>query len=491
MGKLAIVLGIGAVAVIAVVAVVGSSSLFDSDEGPTNEPVSQIAPDPVTTAAPDPKAEEPSEPAEQPLAETAKATGQTDPASSSSDAEVARTDDKEAGSDPDPSPSEPSAVDTRSVVDPDPDWRAKLDESRIRSSPSRWETDFSRHTVPFTEVFSGGVSRDGIPPIYDPKHVGIEESDLWLADQEPVVTVEIAGDARAYPLQVLTWHEIANDTVGGVPVAVTFCPLCNSAIAFDRRLDGVVHKFGVSGNLRNSDLIMWDHETETWWQQLTGEGIIGTLAGRRLSILPAPIVSYGDFKAAHPDGLVLSKETEYGRPYGMNPYAGYDRVDVPPFLFMGDLDGRLLPKERVAAVTVDGIDVAFPYRLLREEGAVNYTAGDTELVVFFKSGTVSALDQGSIADSREVGATAVYSSDFDGRMLTFQTDGEAFVDDQTGSRWNILGEAIDGPLSGSSLEPIVSADHFWFAWGAFKPDTLIYSGMERADAVPATVGRGG
>ena len=361
---------------------------------------------------------------------------------------------------------------TGSLVEPDPDWEAEL-ASVARFSTYGWDTDFSRHTVPYSDIMSGGVPRDGIPPVYDPKHVTIEDADTWIEDQEPVVTLEIAGDARAYPLQILTWHEIANDIVGDVPVAVTFCPLCNSAIVFDRRLDGVVHTFGVSGNLRNSDLIMWDHETQTWCQQLTGEAIIGSLAGRRLSILPAPIVSYADFKQAHPDGVVLSRETGHSRAYGSNPYAGYDKVDDPPFLFRGDLDGRLLPKERVAAVTIDGVDTAFPYSVLRKEGAVNHTVGETDFVVFYKPGTVSALDSGSIPDSREVGATAVYKSDLDGQSLTFQPSGEGFVDDQTGSEWNILGEAVDGPLSGSRLEPIASADHFWFAWAAFRPDTVI------------------
>ena len=368
---------------------------------------------------------------------------------------------------------------TGSLVEPDPDWEAEL-ASVARFSTYGWDTDFSRHTVPYSGIMSGGVPRDGIPPVYDPKHVTIEDADTWIEDQEPVVALEIAGDARAYPLQILTWHEIANDIVGDVPVAVTFCPLCNSAIAFDRRLDGVVHTFGVSGNLRNSDLIMWDHETQTWWQQLTGEAIIGSLAGRKLAILPAPIVSYADFKQAHPDGVVLSRETGHSRAYGSNPYAGYDKVDDPPFLFRGDLDGRLLPKERVAAVTIDGVDTAFPYSVLREEGAVNHKVGETDFVVFYKPGTVSALDSGSIPDSREVGATAIYKSDLDGQSLTFQPSGEGFVDDQTGSEWNILGEAVDGPLSGSRLEPIASADHFWFAWAAFRPDTVIYPGADRS-----------
>ncbi len=359
-------------------------------------------------------------------------------------------------------------------VVPDPDYATELRVAGI--STRGWETDFSRHTIPYAEIFSGGVGRDGIPPIDDPTYASIENANGWLDDQEPVIALEIDGDARAFPLQVMTWHEIVNDVVGGTPVTVTFCPLCNSGIAFDRRLDGTVYDFGVSGKLRNSDLIMWDRQTESWWQQFTGEGIVGELAGKMLAFLPSSIVSYADFKSANPEGLVLSRETGFSRPYGRNPYAGYDQADSHPFLFDGDTDGRLLPKERVVAVSLGDRDLAFPYSLLAEEGAVNYGSADHDLVVFFKSGTTSALDRNSIKDSRDVGATGVFDPHVDGRKLTFRADGDNLVDNETGTVWNILGHAVEGPLAGNSLTPIVHGDHFWFAWGAFNPDTVIYQG---------------
>ena len=457
-------LGIGAIALAVVVALAGCGS-----EDGSAEPVS-TTPAQASKAILETPTAEPETPTPQPTA-APEPTAQPATEDDSDDSGAAKS---VAGS-----PTASKADSTGAVIEPDPDWEAEL-ASTGRFSTRGWDTDFSRHTVPYSDILSGGVPRDGIPPIYDPKYVTIEDADTWVEDQEPVVALEVAEDARAYPLQILTWHEIANDTVGDIPVAVTFCPLCNSAIAFDRRLDGVVHTFGVSGFLRNSDLIMWDHETQTWWQQLTGEAIIGSLAGKRLSILPAPIVSYADFKQAHPEGLVLSRETGHSRRYGSNPYSGYDRVDQHPFLFMGDLDGRLLPKERVAAVTVGDMDLAFPYSVLREEGAVNHKVGETGIVVFYKPGTVSALDRGLIRDSRDVGATAVYRSHLNGQNLTFRPSGERFVDDQTGSEWNILGEAVDGPLAGSRLERIASADHFWFAWAAFKPDTAIYQGASRS-----------
>jgi len=377
---------------------------------------------------------------------------------------------------PAPSPTAGPAKPGNGLVAPDPNFREALREAGL--STRGWKTDFSRHTVPFTEILSGGPPRDGIPPIDEPKFIGFREADRYLGRLEPVISFELNGEVRAYPLSILTWHEIVNDVVGGVPVAVTFCPLCNSAIVFDRRLDGVTHRFGTSGNLRHSDLIMWDRETESWWQQLTGEAIVGELAGKKLTFLPGPIISWGDFKDANPGAKVLSQDTGFQRNYGQNPYVGYDRVDNPPFLFQGDLDGRLLPKERVVTVTVGDVDAAFPFSTLTEEKVVNYNVGGRDLVVFFKPGTRSALDELLIGMSEEIGATGLFDAELDGRKLTFRADGEDFIDNETGSSWNILGKAIQGPSTGKRLTPIVHTNSFWFAVAAFKPDTQIYQGVE-------------
>ncbi|MYC06444.1 MAG: DUF3179 domain-containing protein [Chloroflexi bacterium] len=364
----------------------------------------------------------------------------------------------------------------RSSVTPDPDYERALNAARL--STNGWDTDFSLHTVPYSQI-RFVIPRDNIPSIDVPKFVAPSEA-AWLKDVEPVVSLDIDGDARAYPLQILTWHEIVNDTVGGVPVSVTFCPLCNSAIAFDRRLDGEVLEFGVSGNLRNSDLIMYDRQTHTWWQQFTGEGIVGEHAGRMLEYLPASIVSFADFSRAHPDGKVLSRETGFTRQYGRNPYAGYDTYDGNPFLFNGDLDGRLLPVERVIAVSMDGVDLAFPLSVLQEERVINYEVGERQIAVFHKFGTTSALDASAIAESRDVGAAGVFDAVLDGQTLTFGAEEDRIVDDQTGSAWDIFGNATDGPLAGKKLTPVVHGNHFWFAWAVFKPDTILYQGEDGA-----------
>ncbi|MEE8465223.1 MAG: DUF3179 domain-containing protein [Dehalococcoidia bacterium] len=396
----------------------------------------------------------------------AAATATSPAATATSEASPTATRRPLAESGPGPSP----------IIEPDPLYQAELDASRL--GISGWRTDFSRHTVAYDEILSGGVGRDGIPPIYNPRFETIEEVGPVMNDLEPVVTFRINGEARAYPLAILTWHEVVNDIVGGVPVAVTFCPLCNSALAFVRTLEGREFTFGVSGFLRNSDLIMWDRQTQTWWQQLTGEAIVGELAGHQLEIIPASIISWADFKEANPGSLVLSRDTGFDRPYGSNPYAGYDRVDRPPFLFDGEEDDRLFPKERVAAFNIGEVSAAFPFPLLETERVVNYVINETDVVVFHKLGTTSALDQSSIIFSKDVGSTGVFEAELEGTLLTFRVENDVFVDDQTGSVWNILGRAVEGEMTGKSLTPIAHGNHFWFAWAAFNPDTMIYKGQE-------------
>ncbi|NIW35233.1 MAG: DUF3179 domain-containing protein [Gemmatimonadetes bacterium] len=335
-----------------------------------------------------------------------------------------------------------------------------------------WETDFSIHSVPLDEIMSGGPPKDGIPAIDRPRFVSVNEADEWIGDREPVILFEHDGEVRGYPWQILMWHEIVNDEVAGLPVAVTYCPLCNTAIAFDRRLDGRVLDFGTTGKLRHSDLVMYDRQTETWWQQATGEAIVGQRTGETLTFLSAPTVSWEDFKREYPDARVLSRETGYDRPYGRNPYEGYDRGR--PFLYRGPRDDRLPMMERVVVVKVDDDAVAFPLGTLADERAINHRVGDVPVVLFHRPGTASAVDADRIAQGRDIGAATAYLRTVDGRTLTFVPDGDAFQDEETGTRWNLLGAAVSGPLEGKTLEPAVHYIPFWFAWAAFAPETPVY-----------------
>lgn len=348
-------------------------------------------------------------------------------------------------------------------------------EIRISTWQREWtRTDFSKSSVDLAEIISGGPPKDGIPPIDNPQFISTSQATQWLDPEEPVLVVRHGGEARAYPLQILIWHEIVNDTVGGKPVLITFCPLCNSALVFDRKVGERVLDFGTTGKLRNSDLVMWDRQTESWWQQLTGEGIVGAYTGTRLVFLPAPMVSYSTFVDNFPRGKVLSRETGTPHRYGKNPYAGYDSPGNRPFLMVNAVDRRLPPMERVIALESGELAKAYPFSALRSVGVVNDEFAGKSYVIIFREGTRSALGKSSMADSRDVGTGAVYLREVGGRRLTFERKGGGVVDRETGSRWNLLGRAVAGPLRGKQLEAVVHAQHFAFAWLAFRPKSEIW-----------------
>ena len=335
-------------------------------------------------------------------------------------------------------------------------------------------TDFSRRAVDLNEIDSGGPPKDGIPAIDKPRFVPSQEASRWLDARDPVIVFEHEGNARAYPLQILMFHEIVNDTVGGLPVAVTFCPLCNASIVFNRKLGGEVLDFGTTGKLRKSDLVMYDRQSESWWQQFTGKGIVGRYAGATLVQLSSTIAAFEDFRKGYPRGRVLSRQTGFNRPYGKNPYRGYDRFGDIPFLFRDPVDPRLPAMERVLGVTYGGKTRIYPFAVLAASPVINDEIGGEPIAVLSQEGMLSALDAEIIRDSRRVPAAAAYSRRQNERILSFERrDGRA-VDRETGSAWDIFGRAIAGPLKGTRLKPMDSGVHFAFAWLAFNPTSEIY-----------------
>jgi hypothetical protein len=341
------------------------------------------------------------------------------------------------------------------------------------------KTDFSRRTVELAEITSGGPPKDGIPAIDRPRFVAPSEAARWLQGDEPVIALRIAGDTRAYPLQILTFHEIVNDTVGGTPVAVTFCPLCNASIVFERRAGERVLDFGTTGRLRKSDLVMYDRQTESWWQQFTGAGIVGHYAGTRLATRPAEVVAFDEFRTAYPGGKVLARETGFSRPYGSNPYRGYDRVGQNPFLFSDPVDPRLPAMERVLGVSHGDVHRVYPLSVLAATPVINDTFGGRPIVILSRPGMRSALDAERIAASRTIPAAAAFERTVGGRVLGFEARDGRLLDRETGSEWNLFGEATSGPLSGSRLTPVAGGVHFAFAWLAFRPDSDVYRGDRR------------
>jgi hypothetical protein len=330
------------------------------------------------------------------------------------------------------------------------------------------------------------LPRDQITPIDEPIFVPVADTPDYMEAREPVVAVIVDGDARAYPLAILMWHEIVNDTIGGVPVTVTFCPLCNTGITFERVVDGQELTFGTSGMLRRSDLVMWDRQTQSFWQQITGEALAGDFAANEtvLKQLPSSIMAWETFADTYPEGKLLARVVnENGlqvRGYDNPPYAGYDNVDTQPFLFRDTVDGRLVATSRV--LTIDGeVPVSYPFAFLKETPVLNDTIDGEPIAAFFDYETYSAFND-SRGDHQTAGSVAVFSRELDGRTLTFEKSDSGITDVETASKWSLAGVAISGELEGAQLKPVVHANHFWFAWAVFKPNTIIRDSV--ADLTP-------
>ncbi|MFH5885847.1 DUF3179 domain-containing protein [Halalkalibaculum sp. DA3122] len=335
-----------------------------------------------------------------------------------------------------------------------------------------WETNTSKSVIDIEELIPGGPGKDGIPAIDNPEFVSTDAARSWVSSKEPVIAVEYRGEARAYPLQILIWHEIVNDRIRDTPILVTFCPLCYSALVFERRVDGEVLRFGVSGFLRHSDMIMYDRRTESLWQQFTGKALIGDYVGTRLKQINSQIISFSQFRNSYPDGKVLSRNTGHKRPYGNNPYGGYDDINNTPFVKTDTKD--LPPMEKVVGVKVGDAAKAYPYSVTSQENIIHDTIADTAIVLFHIKGARSALDSTDISASKEDGSTGVFERAVDGKLLTFEMRSGQIYDRQTGSKWSITGRAVEGPLKGHRLRPVTAGDYFAFAWMVFWPETERY-----------------
>ncbi len=284
-----------------------------------------------------------------------------------------------------------------------------------------WKTDFTKHTVPLIQFVSAGPGRDGIPPIDDPVYVSVSEADPWLADGEPILRVELDGDVRGYPIQVLIWHEIVNTELGGRPIVVTFCPLCNTALAFEREADGQVLDFGSTGNLNSNDLVMYDRQTESWWQQFGGAAVVGELSGTELVQVPSTILAWNDFKAAHPAASVLSRDTGFDRPYGGRPYGGYDELGSPTVVgSKNTTDDRVPRKERVVFVERGDESIAIPFSALEAAGVMKVEVAEDLLEVTWLPDVLSPFGSADHPDGKEVGSAEVRLVET-GEIVAFDT----------------------------------------------------------------------
>lgn len=315
---------------------------------------------------------------------------------------------------------------------------------------------------------------DSIPAIDHPRFLRASKVGFVRPD-EPVIALDWRGYDRAYPVQILAYHEIVNDVVGGRPIAVTFCPLCNSGVAFSRRVAGRTLTFAVTGQLNFANLVMFDRETVSQWRQLEGVAISGPFKGARLRLVPAQMVSFGEWRAAHPNGLVM-RRPPFPFHYGVDPYHGYDLDPTRPSVAArGEpVDPRLPPKWRVVGVTTNGRSVAFPAPM-RRSGAEVETArlGDLHLVAFFRYGVAQPEMNYELSMSPKGWSGSVWVARVGPRALRFTVRGGTFVETTTGSVFDLFGRGVTGPLAGEHLLAPPQATAFWFAWSAFYPHTTV------------------
>lgn len=352
-----------------------------------------------------------------------------------------------------------------------------------RNIPFNWNTDTTLTNIDLSEVMVV-LPRGSFVVLNNPKFISKDEGLKSFISKEPVLSVDINGIAKAYPLNMLSIHEIANDTLSGIPILATFCPLCNAGIVFDRRLK---HKgkeylldFEVSGMLRKSDMVMADKQTETWWQQLEGKGIVGTLEGAELSVIPSLVISVEEFFNRYPNGKILSKNT--GIPnaeesYGINFYKNYDDPNNKPydrFFSPDEVDPRLPAMERIVDIRSSGEFKVYPFSAVKKNGVINDEFNGKNVVLFYQPGTISVLDEKEIKNSKDVGMVTVFKPYFDGKLLKFKKIGDKFIDENTNSVWDITGRCIEGKLASKELEIEPHGNHFAFAWLAFHPETKIY-----------------
>ncbi|MBK8659874.1 MAG: DUF3179 domain-containing protein [Bacteroidetes bacterium] len=347
--------------------------------------------------------------------------------------------------------------------------------------PYPWKTDTAKHTSAFADLHIA-AEKDAIRTLDFPSFIAKDHPQNTYYEYEPAIVIQFGNEARAYPLSVLTLFELANDSIGGKQVMVTFCPMCHAALVYNRTLKTPAGEktftFGVSGLLLHNDMVMYDHQTETWWEQLMGSGIAGDYSGKTLRMLPALLISVKDFFDRYPEGKILSPDalntyikTHRHRPYHHLEHSGplSGKYYLPE-----KTDPRLPPQEHVLDIRLEGHDRIYPFHALAKAQVVNETVGETPIVIFYHQETVTVLDKDDLSKSKRVGSATVFESKLNGVSYSFHKAGDYFIDDRTKSMWDITGLCREGQLKGQQLTLVPHSHHFAFAYLAFYPDAEIY-----------------
>lgn len=347
--------------------------------------------------------------------------------------------------------------------------------------PYNWKTDTSKHTVRYKEL-KIVAEKDAIHTLDFPKFITRNDSLFNFYQHEPVIVFASGTDVRAYPLSILTLFELSNDSLNGKQIMVTFCPTCNTSLVFNRNVKTKsgerLLQFGISGLLMHNDMVMYDKETESWWEQLMGSAIAGEYSGVDLDVMPSILISVKDYFDRYPDGKILSPEyTEaFYKKHTHRPFHNLEHHHklTHKYYLPEKTDPRLPPLEHILDLHLDGHDRIYPFHALAQQQVVNETVGKTALVVFYHGETISVMDRDNLAKSKHVGSATAFNRNLNGVDYTFVKDGDYFVDEQTHSKWDITGYCREGSLKGKQLWIIPHSNHFAFAYLAFYPNVEIY-----------------
>jgi len=333
--------------------------------------------------------------------------------------------------------------------------------------------DGTKYIVHPNQLLSGGPPKGGIgfdrgiPALDNPKFTSAEES-TWLRENDLIFGVFLDGIAKAYPKPILVWHEIANDEINGKPVIITYCPLCGTGIAFERIINSEVYRFGTSGKLYNSNLVMYDDKTDSYWNQVGGKAIVGPLTGTKLKQIPIDTMLWKDWKELHPDTLVMSKDTGMSRPYGNDPYGGYYSSKEVGF-GAKFTDTRLHPKTMVSGVVIGNVGKAYPVlEVEKSSNLVNDEIGGINLLVVRNPKIETSLN------GFEINPLKIFDRKIGNIVLEFELRDDRLFDKQTDSEWNFNGEAIAGSYKGEKLNELIGTSAMWFSWLSFNSNTELF-----------------
>jgi hypothetical protein len=338
-----------------------------------------------------------------------------------------------------------------------------------------WVTNTTKKSIELDELLVVGTVEKTLS-IDFPEFLDFSKADKAYLPNEPVLVVEIKGETKAYPLSILIYHQVINDEIKYIPFCVTFCTTTNSVLVYNRRYSHndkeYMLKFGSSGMYRKGNMVLFDRNTETWWQQLTGEAIVGEMHGKTLERYPSVILPYKEYKTNYPNGIVLNPKTGFKHKYGETSLPNYENK-IRPLYITDSVDLRINPMEKIVVTSFNENAKVYPLSKVLNEAVINDNQNDSAIVIFYKKGMLSVLDKEKLSEANDNGIVTVFSRKLNEQTLEFYQENGRFYDKQTNSEWNISGWCVEGELKNQQLKKVPYFTPFSFVWFGFNPKSIV------------------